>query len=347
MLIGWNKKWIEFDNNGCKVRLQVQDENVVVHFYEGIQVDKELKDGNEVMVAQIWLCEANPNSVFPSLKNVPTEFHSVLQQFSTVFEQPTTLPPVRPIDHQIPLLPTTKPVNLSPYRYSYFQKLKLEKIVAELLKTSVIRPSTSPFASPALLVKKKDGSWRICIDYRQLNSITIKNKYSIPIIDDLLDELHDAKHFSKIDLRSGYHQICMHPEDIAKTAFRTHDGHYEFQVMPFGLTNAPTTFQALMNQNFRPYLRRFVLVFFDDILIYSPNLQAHKKHLALVLQTLPDNKLRAKWSKCAFGVPSVEYLGHIISANGVSNDPQKISAMQNWPVPSCLKALRGFLGLTG
>ena len=271
----------------------------------------------------------------------------MLEHFDALFEEPTTLPPPRECDHSIPLKENSTPPNVRPYRVPHHQKAEMEKQIRELLDASVIRQSESPYAAPAILVKKKDGTWRLCIDYRKLNAQTIKNKFPIPVIEDLFDELHEAEYFTKLDLRAGYHQVRMKAEDIHKIAFITYFGQFEYLVMPFGLTNAPATFPALMNKVFAKYLRKFILVFFDDILIFSKSLVEHLEHLHIVLQTLRDQQLYAKMSKCIFAAPQVEYLGHIISGKGLATDPQRIEAVANWPMSQNITQLRSFLGFTG
>jgi hypothetical protein len=277
---------------------------------------------------------------------VPPEIQTVLDNFEDVFADPKTLPPSRPYDHAVTLKPDAVPFNCRPYRYSPEHKTEIEKQVKQMLEARIITPSMSPFASPVLLVLKKDGSWRFCIDYHRLNELTVKNVFPMPVIDELLDELAGATVFSKLDLRVGYHQIRMRAEDEAKTAFKTHQGHYQFKVMPFGLCNAPATFQCVMNVVLEPCLRKSVLVFMDDILVYSSSLEAHVTHLTEVLHLLRKAQLFVKTSKCLFACDSLEYLGHIISAAGVATDPQKTTAMLEWPQPTTVTELRGFLGLT-
>ena len=195
-------------------------------------------------------------------------------------------------------------------------------------------------------MRKADNTWRFCIDYRALNDKTSKDKFPIPVVDELLVELHGARFFTKLDLRSDYHQVRMHPEDVEKTAFRTHYGHFKFLVMPFGLTNTLATFQALMNDVLRPFLRRFVLVFVYDILIYSSSWAEHLQHVHLVLEALRAHRLHLMRSKCSFGTPSVAYLDHVISA-GVAMGGDKVDAVASWPTSRSACGLRGFLGLAG
>lgn len=229
-----------------------------------------------------------------------SELQQLLQEFQDVFEEPKNLPPPRAYDHHIPLIPGAVPVNSKPYRYSPLHKNEIEKQVQELLQSGLITTSVSPFASPVLLVQKKDGSWRFCVDYRRLNSLTIKNRFPMPLVEEILDELAGTKYFTSLDMRAGYHQIRMGEMDEYKTAFKTHHGHYQFRVMPFGLTNAPATFQCAMNSILEPFLRKFAMVFIDDVLVYSPSWETHLEHIRLVLQKLRENQFFLKRSKCAF-----------------------------------------------
>jgi hypothetical protein len=216
-----------------------------------------------------------------------------------------------------------------------------------LLEKGYIRPSTSPWAAPVLFVEKKDGTKRMCIDYRCLNEVTVKNEYPLPRIEDLFDQLRGASVLSKIDLRSGYHQLRIRPSDIPKTTFITKYGLYEFTVMSFGLTNAPTYFIYLMNSVFMVYLDKFVVVFIDDILIYSQNEQEHEEHLRKVLQRQLDCQLYAKLSKCKFWISKVLFLGHIINRDGLAVDPKKVAAILGWKAPKDVRRIKSFIGMAG
>jgi hypothetical protein len=281
-------------------------------------------------------------------KELEIEDIPVVREFPDVFpEDLPGLPPDREVEFSIDLVPGTAPISKAPYRMAPAELKELKEQLEELLDKGFIRPSASPWGAPVLFVKKKDGSMRLCIDYRELNRVTIKNKYPLPRIDDLFDQLQGAQVFSKIDLRSGYHQLKIKSEDIPKTAFRTRYGHYEFLVMPFGLTNAPAVFMDLMNRVFHEYLDRFVIVFIDDILVYSKSLEEHEDHLRIVLQILRDKKLYAKLKKCEFWLNQVVFLGHVVSKDGITVDPSKIEAVVSWDRPTNVSEVRSFLGLAG
>jgi hypothetical protein len=238
----------------------------------------------------------------------------VVCEYADVFpDELPGMPPDRDIEFAIELQPGIAPISKRPYRMPPAELAELKKQLQELLDKGFIRPSTSPWGCPALFVKKKDESLRLCIDYRPLNAVTIKNKYPLPRIDVLFDQLVGAKVFSKIDLRSGYHQIKIRASDIPKTAFSTRYGLYEYLVMSFGLTNAPAYFMYLMNSVFMPELDKFVVVFIDDILVYSKNEEEHVGHLHVVLQRLREHRLYAKLSKCDFWLKEIKFLGHTIS----------------------------------
>ncbi|XP_071676898.1 uncharacterized protein [Lolium perenne] len=306
MRCSWVTKTLKFDLNGQAVTLRgIQPKEQGPLRELPVQQLMKWTSGNDV-----WAVAVLANMEADTISDVlPPEIHTVLEKFSPIFAEPQGLLPHREYDHVIALQPNAVPTDARPYRYSLMHKDEIERQIKAMLKSGIIVPSMSPFASPVLLVLKKDGEWRFCIDYRRLNELTIKNTFPMPIIDELLDELAGAKYLSKLDLRSGYHQIRMRPEDEEKTAFKTHQGHYQFRVMPFGLSNAPTTFQCVMNSILSPCLRKFALVFMDDILIYSPSLRDHAQHLATVLQLLSDNQFYVKPSKCSFAQLELEYLG--------------------------------------
>lgn len=237
------------------------------------------------------------------------------------------------------------PISIPPYRMAPEELKELKQQLQDLLDKSFIRSSISPWGVPVLFVKKKDGSLRMCIDYRQLNKVTIHKKYPLPPIEDLFDQLQGVVYFSKIDLRSGYHQLRIKEEDISKTIFRTRYEHYEFLVMPFGLTNAPAAFMDLMNRVFKPYLDKFMIVFIDDILICSHSQEEHENYLVTMLQILREHKLYAKFPKCEFWIDSVSFLGHVVSKEGIIVDSKKIEAVQKCPRPTSPTEIRNFIGL--
>jgi hypothetical protein len=250
----------------------------------------------------------------------------LLQSFDDVFEEPQSVPPTRHCDHKIHLKLGTAPVAVRPYRYPQLQKDELEAQCADMLRRGIIRHSTSAFSAPVLLVKKLDNTWRFCIDYRALNEHTIKDKYPIPVVDELLDELHGARFYTKLDLRSGYHQVHMH----TRMTLRRQPFVHTMVILNFWscrLVLPPAMFQSLMNYVLQPLLRRCVLVFFDDILIYSPSWSTHLQHVRAVMTLLRANSLFVKKSKCSFGATSIVYLGHVISESGVSMDSDKVEAI--------------------
>ena len=329
-------------NNGKSFSIKGKRALSNVPILSHLQMKRSIRKNHEIFLV-------NVNEIDDEKKDgvrVKEKEKLFLDEFKDVFpDEMTELPPAREVDHAIDLVADAAPIAKAPYRHSLAQNVELENQLNDLLQKGYIRPSKSPWGAPVLFVKKKDGSLRLCVDYRSLNKLIVKNKFPLPRVDDIFDHLHGAKVFSKIDLRSGYHQIRIKESDIAKTGFRSRLGHYEYVVMPFGLTNAPATFMTLMNSLFRKQLGKFVLVFMDDILIYSKNVEEHKKHLRQVFDILRANKLFAKLSKCDFFTNSVEFLGHIISDEGIKVDPKKIKVIVDWAIPKDKTDVRSFLGL--
>ncbi|KAH0765186.1 hypothetical protein KY285_001057 [Solanum tuberosum] len=283
------------------------------------------------------------DSETPPLESVP-----IVNEFEEVFlDDLPGIPLEREIDFGIDLLLDMQHISIPPYRMAPEELKELKKQLKDMLDKGSIRPSISPWGALVLFVRKKDGSLGMCIDCRQLNKVTINNKYLLPRIYDLFDHLQGASYFSKIDLRSGYHQLRMKDDDILKMTFRTQYGHYEFLVMSFGLANAPAMFMDLMNRVFRHYLDMFVIVFIDDIVIYSRSENDHIDHLRIVLQILKDQQLFAKFSKCAFWLMSVSFLGHIVSSKDIEVDPKKTDPVKSCPRLLTPSDIKSFLGLAG
>jgi hypothetical protein len=270
----------------------------------------------------------------------------VVCEFPDVFpEDLPGFPPERDVEFVIELKPGTAPISRRSYRMPPNELAELKTQLQDLLEKGFIRPSSSPWGCQAIFVKKKDQTLRMCVDYRPLNEVTIKNKYPLPRIDILFDQLTGARVFSKIELRSGYHQTRIRPKDVPKTAFTTRYGLFKYLVMSFGLTNAPVHFMYLMNSVFMLELDKFVVVFIDDILIYSKNEEEHTKHLRIVLTRLREHQLYAKFSKCAFWLEEIQFFGHVLFAKGIAVDPSKIKDILEWKPPTTVHQVRRFLGL--
>ncbi|GBG60189.1 hypothetical protein CBR_g3433 [Chara braunii] len=298
----------------------------------------------EQLEEQVFVAYVRPVTQPKEEKPMDPAIAKLLEEFTDLAKPRTGVVP-RPIQHRIEIEPGSRTLKGAVYRMSPRELEELRKQLDELLEKGWIRPSSFPFGAPFLFVPKKKGDLRMCIDYRGMNAITVKNAEPLPRIDDLLDRVQGCRYFSKIDLKSGYHQIEVHPDDEYKTTFRTRYGHYEFIVMPFGLTNAPVTFQRCMNDLFRPWLDGFVVVYLDDILVFSKPLQEHQGHPRQVLEKLREANFKINAKKCKWVKTQVLYLGHVLDGDGIKPEDSKIAAIRDWPTPRTLTELWSFLGL--
>nr|GEU53329.1 putative reverse transcriptase domain-containing protein [Tanacetum cinerariifolium] len=334
---------VPFGNETLIIRCNGSNNGTQLNIISCTKTRRYLLKGYHVFLVNITTKTIKDKSEEKQLENVP-----IARDFSKVFlEDLSGLPPTRQVEFQIDLIPGTALVARVPYRLAPFEMKELSDQLQELSDKGFIRPSSSPWGAPVLFVKKNNGSFRMYIDYWELNKLIVKNRYPLSRIDDLFDQLQGSSIYSKIDLRSSYHQLRVREEDIPKTAFRTRYDHYEFQVMSFGLTNAPAIFIDLMNRVYKPYLDKFMIVFIDDILIYSKNEQEHREHIKLILELLKREKLYAKFSKCEFWIPKVQFLGNVIDSRGIHVDPAKIKCIKDWASPKTPAEIRQFLGLDG
>ncbi|CAI7814425.1 unnamed protein product, partial [Closterium sp. NIES-54] len=342
--IDWINSKVCIYNNGKRIALRSWTDTGDVPETTLARFEQTVNESNTGYLALVMAAaeEEKPSSeLLAAVKEVLEQYKDIMPD-----DLPAGVPPARTHEHEIVEEPGAKPVSRAPYRLSPTKLTDMKIQIEYLLDRQLVRPSTSPYGAPVLFTPKPDGSLRMCIDYRALNKQTVKNKYPIPRIDDLLDQLRGATVFSKLDLRSGYWQIKMADNLIHKTAFRTRYGSYEYLVMPFGLCNAPATFQAEMNHIPRPLLDECVVVYLDDILIYSKNMKEHVEHLQKVFEILRKNKFYVKLSKSDFALKKVQFLGHMVGAEGVHVDPRKIEAVKKWKVPENMKELQQFLGFT-
>jgi len=285
-------------------------------------------------------------STMETSDKVPVSIPPEYSEFADLFDKESAeqLPEHQPWDHTMPLVEGKQPPFGPIYPLSEFELRSLREYLDENLRKGFIRPSSSPAGAPILFAKNKNGSLRLCVDYRGLNAITIKNRYPLPLIPELLDRFRQAKYFTKLDLRGAYNLVRIAYGEEWKTAFRTRYGHFEYLVMPFGLANAPASFQGLINDTLRPFLDRFATAYLDDIMIYSNTLEEHKEHVRQVLARLRSKNLFVKLEKCQFHTDTTEFLGFIISPKGISMDPKKVEAITSWPTPTCQRDVMSFLG---
>jgi len=342
--IDYESDTISFAKGSCQISICASQPGHMIPIVNHTRISKDVKQ-----CIGIYLLYINPieeDKSYNVLNNSNMKRKALIDSYENIFTEdlPSSLPPKRDEDHRIDIVPGSSPPSRGPYRTSPAQHEELKKQVEDMLQRGLIRPSSSPFSSPSILVGKKDGSYRLCVDYRALNKITVKNRFPIPRIDDIFDRLRGAKIFNKIDLKSGYHQIRIVDEDIHKTAFRTPFGFYEYMVLPFGLTNAPATFSRIMEKAFRPH-HGYAIVFFDGILIFSNSEEEHYTHLKAIFECLKVNSLLINRKKSEFFLEEIAYLGHIITRNGIMMDQKKIQSVIDWPTPRDVHDVKSFLGM--